>query len=295
VIKRLSLWYFQESCSVPSSTNLWAALMNGNCQPETILDLTAFDHVNKYRTGDSIDWVEEEFHARTRAKEIRSERGLGRLFAIALDSVILWAVVLVTGVGIGILGGWLDILVAWLGDLRLGRCQFNLLYNQTTCCKGYDIGESCHEWKLWGDYLEIRWIGLQAIVQTFTYVVLSIAFASCAAFLVRTYAPFAFHTGIPEIKAILAGFVFDEFLSPWTLLIKAIGLVLSVASGLSLGKEGPLVHVACCIALLASKRFRRFNENEAEKRHILAAASAAGVSVAFGSPLGGVLFALEGR
>jgi len=31
--------------------------------------------------------------------------------------------------------------------------------------------------------------------------------------------------------------VFDSFLSPWTLLIKALGLALSVASGLSLGKE----------------------------------------------------------
>jgi chloride channel 3/4/5 len=32
----------------------------------------------------------------------------------------------------------------------------------------------------------------------------------------------------------------------------------------------------------------------AKKRKILAAAAAAGVSVAFGSPLGGVLFGLEG-
>ena len=33
----------------------------------------------------------------------------------------------------------------------------------------------------------------------------------------------------------------------------------------------------------------------AQKRKILAAAAAAGISVAFGSPLGGVLFCLEGR
>jgi hypothetical protein len=31
--------------------------------------------------------------------------------------------------------------------------------------------------------------------------------------------------------------VFDAFLTPWTLLIKALGLALAVASGLSLGKE----------------------------------------------------------
>lgn len=33
----------------------------------------------------------------------------------------------------------------------------------------------------------------------------------------------------------------------------------------------------------------------AQKRKLLAAAAAAGVSVAFGSPLGGVLFGLEGK
>ena len=59
------------------------------------------------------DWFEEESHARTRTNEVRSGRGLRRVSAIALDSGKLWATVLVTGVGIGVLGGWLDILVAW--------------------------------------------------------------------------------------------------------------------------------------------------------------------------------------
>lgn len=36
---------------------------------------------------------------------------------------------------------------------------------------------------------------------------------------------------------ILGGYVLTAFLTPWTLLIKAIGLALAVASGLSLGKE----------------------------------------------------------
>jgi len=108
-----------------------------------------------------------------------------------------------------------------------------------------------------------------------------------------TYHRSAFHTGIPEIKAILSGYVFDEFLGPWTLLIKSLGLALAVASGLSLGKEGPLVHVSCCMALFVARLFRHHAPNETQKRRILAAAAAAGISVAFGSPLGGVLFGLE--
>ena len=80
-----------------------------------------------------------------------------------------------------------------------------------------------------------------------------------------------------------------------------------------LGKEGPLVHVACCVANLFTKLFKNINENEgrstspkgltvtltnpsqARKREVLSAAAAAGISVAFGSPIGGVLFSLEVR
>lgn len=47
------------------------------------------------------------------------------------------------------------------------------------------------------------------------------------------------------------------------------------------------------MAYLFSRPFKQFRNNEAVKRKLLAAAASAGVSVAFGSPLGGVLFGLE--
>lgn len=70
---------------------------------------------------------------------------------------------------------------------------------------------------------------------------------------------------------------------------------LSVASGLWLGKEGPLVHVACCCANIIMRPFESLSHNEARKREVLSAAAAAGISVAFGAPIGGVLFSLEVR
>ncbi len=75
--------------------------------------------------------------------------------------------------------------------------------------------------------------------------------------------------------------------------MKCIGLSLSVGAGLSVGKEGPLVHVGCCVGNLCSRLFSKFNNNGARRREALSAASAAGVSVAFGAPIGGVLFSLE--
>ncbi len=69
--------------------------------------------------------------------------------------------------------------------------------------------------------------------------------------------------------------------------------MLSTSAGLTLGKEGPFVHVACCCGNIFSYLFPKYGHNEAKKREILSAGAAAGVAVAFGAPIGGVLFSLE--
>lgn len=83
------------------------------------------------------------------------------------------------------------------------------------------------------------------------------------------------------------------FLGFWTLLIKSICLPLAIASGLSVGKEGPSVHYAVCTGNVISRFFDKYKRNAAKTREILSACAAAGVAVAFGSPIGGVLFSLE--
>jgi len=66
----------------------------------------------------------------------------------------------------------------------------------------------------------------------------------------------------------LSGFIIRGYLGKWTLMIKTITLVLAVASGLSLGKEGPLVHVACCCGNIFSYLFPKYSTNEAKKREV---------------------------
>jgi len=100
-------------------------------------------------------------------------------------------------------------------------------------------------------------------------------------------------SGVAEVRVILSGFVLHGFLGLKTLIIKSLGLVLSVASGLSLGKEGPYVHIATCVGNIACRLFSKYDRNDAKRREVLSAAAAAGVAVAFGAPLGGVLFGLE--
>ncbi|KAL1305871.1 hypothetical protein AAFC00_004021 [Neodothiora populina] len=100
-------------------------------------------------------------------------------------------------------------------------------------------------------------------------------------------------SGVAEVKVILSGFIIRGFLGLRTLVFKTIGLILAVASGLSIGKEGPLVHIASCIGNVACRMFEKYSSNDAKRREILSASAAAGVAVAFGSPIGGVLFSLE--
>lgn len=116
-----------------------------------------------------------------------------------------------------------------------------------------------------------------------------------SAFLVKQYAPYAAGSGISEIKCIIAGFVMQGFLDFKTFLIKSICLPFAIASGLSVGKEGPSVHYAVCAGNVISRYFDKYRRNAAKTREILTATAAAGVAVAFGSPIGGVLFSLEVR
>lgn len=90
----------------------------------------------------------------------------------------------------------------------------------------------------------------------------------------------------------MGGFNIRGFLGWRTLITKSTGLALSVASGLSLGKEGPLVAIAASLGHVFSRWSPKFIGNEAKQRELLSAACAAGVSVAFAAPIGGVLFSL---
>ncbi|KAI5306715.1 hypothetical protein KEM56_007487 [Ascosphaera pollenicola] len=100
-------------------------------------------------------------------------------------------------------------------------------------------------------------------------------------------------SGVAEVKVILSGFVLHGYLGFQTLVVKILALILSVASGLSLGKEGPYVHIGTCIGNIACRVFSKYHSNDGKRREVLSAAAASGVAVAFGAPIGGVLFSLE--
>ncbi|KAL5627634.1 hypothetical protein BROUX41_003787 [Berkeleyomyces rouxiae] len=255
-----------------------------------------------YEDMTAIDWIYEKTKERQRQRALGGGAGGVRGYMAQLaDGSQVWLVLIGTGLVVGALAACMDVATAWLGDLKTGFCTGadggSFFLNRDFCCLGYDsdVGTKCAGWHSWADALHAgpsrRALGW--LVEYVFYVALSVAFGAAAACLVRGYALFAKHSGIPELKTVLGGFVMHDFLSGWTLAAKSFGLCLAVASGMWLGKEGPLVHVACCVANQFIRLFPAINANEARRREVLAAAAAAGISVAFGSPIGGVLFSIE--
>lgn len=210
-----------------------------------------------------------------------------------------WLCLMLIGIVAGAVASIVDIATSWMKDLREGICSGAFYLNREQCCWSSNDtifeGAQCENWHTWPKLMGItpEHNFIDYIMSFLTYIVSSLLFASLAALLVKRFAPLARGSGIPEIKTILSGFVIKGYLGKWTFAIKSICMVLVVASGLNLGKEGPFVHITCCIGNIISHFFPKYARNDAKKREILSASAAAGVSVAFGSPIGGVLFSLE--
>ena len=247
----------------------------------------------------AIDWIFEYTKERQRIRHLysRATSFFGQTQKL-FDASQIWLVLIATGLASGLLAASIDVASDWLADLKGGYCMTGndggrFYLNKAFCCWGHDEFAKCIDWTSWSNAVHIDNPVGSYIIEYLFFIIFSVFFAVCASILVRDFAKYAKQSGIPEIKTVLGGFVIRRFMGAWTLIIKSLGLCLAVASGLWLGKEGPLVHVACCCANLLMKLSVSLNDNEARKREVLSAAAAAGISVAFGSPIGGVLFSLE--
>lgn len=252
-----------------------------------------------YENLSAIDWIYEYTKERQRARHLlATSSGWSGVARQLFHASHVWIVLVVTGLMVGIVAAFINIASDWLADIKTGYCKDTTIGTQfylskQFCCWGHDELSQCQDWTPWRKALHIDNLGGAYVVEFIFFVLYATIFAACSALLVQSYSRYAKQSGIPEIKTMLGGYVIKEFLGSWTLITKSLGICLSVASGLWLGKEGPLVHLACCCANLAMKPFDTLRDNEARKREILSAAAASGISVAFGAPIGGVLFSLE--
>ncbi|XP_021378239.1 H(+)/Cl(-) exchange transporter 3-like isoform X2 [Mizuhopecten yessoensis] len=258
--------------------------------------------IGQYDDFHTIDWLRDIARDRMRHRHIMKKKQEGFLEKLksAHDAWSGWVCVLLVGVAAGACAGVIDIGATWMSDLKEGVCRDAFWLPKEQCCwssnNSFFNNSGCSQWYSWARLFGAGKddnSGGSYIISYIVYILWALLFAFLAAMFVRMFAPYACGSGIPEIKTILSGFIIRGYLGKWTLLTKSIGMMLGVSAGLSLGKEGPFVHVACCCGNIFSYLFPKYGSNEAKKREILSAASAAGVSVAFGAPIGGVLFSLE--
>ncbi|KAI1883977.1 hypothetical protein AGOR_G00221650 [Albula goreensis] len=135
------------------------------------------------------------------------------------------------------------------------------------------------------------------------WAVLNSAFVMVGSIFVAFFEPIAAGSGIPQIKCYLNGVKIPRVVRLKTLVVKVGGVICSVVGGLAVGKEGPMIHSGAVVAAGVSqgrstslkKDFKIFEyfRRDTEKRDFVSAGAAAGVSAAFGAPVGGVLFSLE--
>ena len=119
-------------------------------------------------------------------------------------------------------------------------------------------------------------------------VAVAMAATALARYLVIRFAPEAGGSGIQRVEAIMAHEVGP---SPKRLLpVKFFGGILSLGSGMALGREGPTVQIGASIAHYIAPRLVSGKDDE---RVVLAAGSGAGLAVAFNAPIGGSIFVFE--
>nr|BAC75635.1 CLC chloride channel [Ascidia sydneiensis samea] len=276
--------------SVPNQQNTQQDDAKKCCEEEE------FDEVGRYQDFHTIDWLREICRNKLRHRQIylrKFDSCFNRIRAFH-DAISAWLLVLLIGLAAGTCAGLIDTTAKWLGDLKVGKCSTFFYMDKYACCWNVQLDRrKCPEWQTWAEIFVNLTEGQTYAFNYFAYVVGAIILSTLAAILVKGYAPYACGSGIPEVKTILGGFIIRGYLGKWTLLIKTVTAPMAVASNLSLGKEGPLVHISACCGNVFSALFPKYYSNEAKKREMLSAAAAAGVSVAFGVPVGGVLFSLE--
>ncbi|KAH7114331.1 chloride channel-like protein 3 [Dendryphion nanum] len=270
-----------------------------------------------YNDYTTIDWLHEMVKDSYRFRYIQSRKGLRYDLISKFEACSGWIAVFIIGTLTACVAFVVDVAVATASDWKLGYCTTNPLLSREACCRDRaplvgmfaEKGEKCQNFRAWSESYGASFAIYVGIALVFGVV------SSSATMLTRSTLPavapeksdkngggevpagklmyMAAGSGIPEIKTILSGFVIPNFLSLKVLTIKAFGSIFAVSTGMCLGKEGPFVHISTCVGYLVGIQFPKYHENGRKLRELLSAACASGLSVAFGAPIGGVLFSYE--
>lgn len=140
----------------------------------------------------------------------------------------------------------------------------------------------------------INWVGSWRIAASaqfgaaVTLPLTGLVFGLLAGWCIEYLSPASAGGGIPQVKAALAQFPIP--LSLRVAAVKAIGTILILGAGMTLGRRGPTVHIGAALAAQLSSWLPTSPEH---RRQMIAAGAAAGLAAGFNTPIAGVLFVVE--
>jgi len=115
-----------------------------------------------------------------------------------------------------------------------------------------------------------------------------VAGAVVVAFLVKNFAPEAKGHGVPEVMDAI--YYNEGRIRPRVAIIKSVASAISIGSGGSVGREGPIVQIGAAFGSTLGQIIRMRTQDRVT---LIAAGAGAGIAATFNAPLGGVVFAIE--
>jgi CIC family chloride channel protein len=211
-------------------------------------------------TGDLPDWsLESETAARLRALVRR--RKLGRTWPSEHSPSRLVVLAVIVGIVAG-LGAVV------LRDL-IGLFHNLLFFGSFTVAYDANTHTPPSPWGVWIIFVPV--IG-----------------AALVAFLVKNFAPEAKGHGVPEV--VDAIYYKGGVIRPVVAVVKAIASSLTIGSGGSVGREGPIIQIGSAFGSTVGMLTRL---PEWQRITLVACGAAGGIAATFNTPIGGLLFAVE--
>lgn len=192
-----------------------------------------------------------------------------------------WSIAIISSILLSFLTIGLDWSSTLLSDFKYGHCSNNV----------FGVEQACQD-----NWLEAF---SNPILKFFNVMLWTFTFAAIASYITSTndYIP---KSGISELIMIIGGHQYNDFLEFGVVWKKLLSLIFVFGSGsLLIGYEGPLIHISCgmiyIIVKYASNKFKIFHslDNPDTIRELLAVGFVIGISLAFETPIGGLLFAVE--
>jgi chloride channel 3/4/5 len=149
-----------------------------------------------YEDLTAIDWIFEYTRERLRQRKLEQRTGLLAHAYKWADQSQIWVVLVGTGVLAGCVAAVIDIVAAWLGDLKEGYCSTSFYLSRNFCCWGVDgecgvrgdgergadegiAKEPCRDWVEWSQALGTSRAG-SYVVGYILYILFSVSFFSPA-------------------------------------------------------------------------------------------------------------------